>query len=221
MKKKTFLLLIVGMILIIFLAIFKEKDIMPNVSSPSSNSFKKKDSNKETPIEKKIKKNNMNDSVINSDMIFTIVSANLSKELQQLPKVDEATYVINEANVDENKKFLDENNYLQVEMTIENKLNESKDFYLNNYQVLSEIGELRLDASLTSTKTDADPQSKSNFSFTLAPKEKVHIYLGYIITDDQVAKYKDKLYISLNTSGGDFQAMDKDKKEIKLKINEG
>lgn len=219
MKKIIFTIITVTMVVITAIVILKGKDLIP--------SFKNKMSRNErltNQLEQSGSTNiiyNTEDVINTKGLKITINSATISKELNELPSPNLESMAIPPSidinkSFDSNYNFMDNNNYLQLELTIENTLNDNQMLSLNNIQIVNEKNWLITEAVLTSTSTNFN---KSMFQYEIKEQEKIHIFMGYIITDEVKQQNIDNLYLSINLNGTSEMNKQKDYDRRTVKLN--
>lgn len=225
MKRKMFYMILALMVLGTIVMIFNGSDIIPKIAT--NNNTAPKEPPKPTQIYNEIEYK-MKEPVETKGMIFTIDSATITKKInKELNFKDFVEYIsgypeINGTNsFDDKGNFIDNNNYVWVQVTWENTSDEDNEQYLNCFG-LSTIEHTNNSGFMKEPliiSTSTDYTKKNTFAYTLKSKEKITFYLGYIITDQEAQDFKDSMYISLNINGTSYTYNDKDRKGIKLKFD--
>ncbi len=145
---------------------------------------------------------NMEDEVINENQKISVISAKSSKSIGHLKKIDVKNYVNSEVLVDENNTFLDNHIYLEVGIALENLDDSPKELYLSGIHISEQLGDGNLrstDLSVTST-TDG-VIGHDTFRIEAQPHEPQTIYLGYVLTEEDFNRAKQKYYLVPDLAG--------------------
>lgn len=225
MKKKIFYTILALMAITTMIMIFNGIDIIPKITTDKNEAQEKTPNPTQTYHEIGYK---MNEPVETNGMIFTIDSAVITKKInKELNFQDFAEYISGYPEIDVTKSFdhqgnfIDNNNYVWLEVTWENTSDQVREQYLNSFG-LSTIEHTNNTVFIKEPliiSTAKDYTKKNTFAYTLKSKEKITFYLGYIITDQETKDFKDSMYLSLNINGTSFMYNDKDRKGIKLKFD--
>lgn len=217
MKKIIFTVITVVMIAITAIILLKGKDLIPSfgLAEEKNTNISEKNNNLKTTYK-------VNDVISTKDLNITVRSATISKKLNNLPIPELASMAI-PPSIDINKSFdssfnfTDNNNYLQIELIIENTLDESQIISLNNFRIVKENMALITESVLTSTNTNFD---KNMFKYEITGHEQRHIFLGYIITDEVKEENKENIYLSINLNGTSEinKEKDYDKRMVRLEF---
>ncbi len=222
MKRKIFYLILALMAITTIIIIYNGSDIIPKIATKETNKINEKN---EKNVSNEIMFN-MNETVETSEMIFTFNTATISKKTDKLPVfkgfknyLEHPPQIDEEKSFDENCNFIDNNNYLQLMVTWENKSSIPKEVYLNSLTIFNEKGKDYLSLEPVLTSVNLNFPKKDYFAHTLKSMDKLTFYLGYIITDEEVKKFKDNMYISLNINGTNLMYQDNNRRAIKLRID--
>ena len=156
------------------------------------------------------------------DFEFMVISSSISKELRKLKKVNTEDYVVgSDVKVDKNNKFLDDHFYLQVELSIKNKKNETYPIELPNIQLLAEVeNELRNITDISLTDFTIDTSKKDSFHMEIKPGEQKELFIGYVLTAEQSQQVTNQGYILPDFSGV-FLMDPQQLTKIKLNVERG
>jgi hypothetical protein len=152
--------------------------------------------------------------VINEGQQIRVVSSRASKETGNLNKVNPANfyppdyYLPDSVDVvlSADNTFLDDNLYLEIGLEIKNLLDAPKEIYLSNFILINSEQENMVMSGLQVTNLTNDAASKDRFKIILAPEEKRTVFLGYVVSEEQVETSRDALCIIPDIAG--ISAMD-------------
>ena len=225
MKRKIFYMILALMAFGTVVMIINGSDIIPKIATDKNTTTKEAPKPTQTYNEISYQ---MKQPVETKGMIFTIDSAVITKQInKELNFQDFVEYIseypeINGTNsFDDNGNFIDNNNYVWVQVTWENTTDEDNEQYLNSLglKTIENTNNTGFMKEPLMISTSTDYTKKNTFAYTLKSKEKITFYLGYIITDQEAKDYKDNIYLSLNINGTSYTYNDKDRKGIKLKFD--
>lgn len=219
--------IIVSIIGVFMIAVIIYNFAIKNDSLPDSNLWNKsgvQESNVETEgkkedgnedIQKQALDIKMGVETSTNDLIYKINSVTKTKQRGPLPLTD---FFSDFLTIDNEGTILNDYSYLIVNLSIANNLEQEKLISLNSYYLLGKDsnGEYidKFEPMLIDNRTDVE--KRDYFHYTFHPKESATFNLGFILKDEVLDTYKNKMDLIIDNSGGNRMLENKDVRIIKI-----